>query len=633
MLRGLRKASSNWLGKAVLAAVVSLLVVSFAIWGIGDMFRGYGRSTAVKIGRTEIGAEQFRNLYTERLTAIGRQFGRPISLDQARALGIDRRIVSGLIGEMLLDERARTLRLGIPDSEISRRITSNPAFQAPNGRFDRTMFERWLREVQTNEQRYVADLRRDLIRRQLVGTITSGTAAPKALVEAANRFENEQRSIEYVLLDRSKAGEVPAPTPEVLAKYFEERKVLFRAPEYRKIVVLPLLPTEQARWVEVSDADLKRTYEERRGRYTTPERRNLQQILFPNMDEARAAAERIAKGTSFDDIAAERGQKDFDLGMMAKAAIIDRAIADAAFALKQGEVSAPVQGRFGAAIVRVTKIEPEQVRSFEEVAQELRQEIAVERAKADMLAVYDKIEDERSQGRTLAEAAEKLKLASRTIEVDRSGRDPSGQPIGMPDPQRLLAAAFATEVGVENDPLQVEGGYVWYEVAGLTPARERTLDEVKALVEARWREDEIANRLKAKAAEMLDKLKAGTALAQVAAAEKLKVETKTGIKRAEPTAPLSAQAIDVIFRVAKDLPATAEAAQPAEQLVFRVTDIVVPSFEVASDDAKRLQEALNGEFVTAVVEQYIDRLQREIGVTVNDVVVNRVLSGTSTPDN
>src|SRR5207244_1586353 len=98
--------------------------------------------------------------------------------------------------------------------------------------------------------------------------------------------------------------------------------------------------------------------------------------------------------------------------------------------------------------------------SFEDVAADLRKDLAIERAKAEMLSVYDKIEDERSLGKTLAEAAVNLKLASRSIEVDRSGRDASGTPVAdLPDAQRLLTAAFATEIGVENDPLQVEGGY------------------------------------------------------------------------------------------------------------------------------------------------------------------------------
>src|SRR5262249_57907099 len=107
------------------------------------------------------------------------------------------------------------------------------------------------------------------LRRELAGTIGSGLNAPKALVEAINRYDNEQRSIEYVLLDRALAGDIPAPPPEVLAKYFDERKIMFRTPEYRKLVVISLIPSEQARWIEISHADLKRAYEERSARYVS----------------------------------------------------------------------------------------------------------------------------------------------------------------------------------------------------------------------------------------------------------------------------------------------------------------------------------------------------------------------------
>ena len=73
-----------------MAAVVGFLVISFAIWGIGDIFRGFGRSTFAKIGHTEVAIEQFRQLYNERIQQYGRQIGRPLTLDQARALGLDR---------------------------------------------------------------------------------------------------------------------------------------------------------------------------------------------------------------------------------------------------------------------------------------------------------------------------------------------------------------------------------------------------------------------------------------------------------------------------------------------------------------------------------------------------------------
>jgi peptidyl-prolyl cis-trans isomerase D len=630
MLRGLRKASSNWLGKVVMAAVVGFLVISFAIWGIGDIFRGFGRSTVAKIGRTEITVEQFRALYNERLQQFSRQLGRPISMDQARAMGLDRLVIGQLVSEIVLDETARKLGLNLSDAEVAKQITADPAFAGPNGQFDRFRFEQTIRNAGYTEPRYVAEQRRRLIRRELASTIASGMNVPKALIEAANRYQNEQRSIEYVLLDHALAGEIPSPPPEVLAKYFEDRKNLFRAPEYRKLVIVSLIPGEQAHWIEISDADLQRAYEERRARYATPERRHIEQIAFPNTEAAENAAQRIARGASFADIAKEVGktEQDIDLGTVTKAGMIDRAVAEAAFALKEGEVSAPVQGRFGPVLVRVLKIEPEQVRSFQEVAAELKQELATSRAKAQVLNVYDKIEDARAEGKTLAEAAENLKLPARTIEaIDRSGRDPSGMPINLPEQQRLLEAAFTTEVGVERDPLQVQDGYIWYDVVGIMPSRERTLDEVKDQVELRWREQEIATRLSAKAAEILEKVKTGSTLADAAAADHLKVEALTDLKRGEGSGPLSAASVDAVFRTPKDGAGKADAAQPAEQIVFRVTDIVVPSLDAQSNDSKRAVDALNRALSEDIVGEYIGRLESEIGVTINQSALNQVISG------
>src|SRR5215470_8800674 len=412
MLRGLRKASSNWLGKAIMAGVVGFLIISFAIWGIGDIFRGFGRSTVAKVGSTEISIEQFRNLFNDRLQQYSRQLGRPISPDQARALGLDQTIMNQLVSEMLLDERVRALGLGLSDAEVAQQITTDPIFQGPNGQFDRFRFEAAIRNAGFTEARYVAEQRRRLLRRQLGGTVANGMDAPKALIEAVNRYQNEQRSVDYVLLDRAKAGDIPTPSPEELAKYYDARKILFRAPEYRKLVIVSLIPSELARWIEVSDADVKRAYEDRRARYVTPERRHILQIDFPNTEAAKAAAERIAAGTSFLDVAKELGktEKDIDLGTVTKAGMIDKSVADAAFALKEGEVSAPVQGRFGTVLVQVLKIEPEVVRPFEQVAGELKQELATARAKSEIFDLYNKIEDARAEGKSLAEAAANLKL-------------------------------------------------------------------------------------------------------------------------------------------------------------------------------------------------------------------------------
>ena len=632
MLRGIRTASKGWLGKTIMGIVMALLIVSFAIWGIGDIFKGFGQSTVAKIGGSEITTEQFRQIYNTRLQEIGRQIGRPVTPDQARALGFEQQIIGQLIAETALDVRARQLRLGLSDAEIAKSITEDPAFRGPGGQFDRSVFDFRIRQAGYTEPRYVAERRKLSGRRQIVNAVSGGLTTPDAELEAQNRYQNEERVIDYVMLEAAQAGDIPAPSPEVLAQYFEERKVLFRAPEYRKIVLLSLTPAEQAAWIQVSDEDAKRTYEERRARYSTPERRQVQQIVFPNAEEARAASERIKSGTTFAALAAERGLKDqdIDLGKVTKSGMVDRAVADAAFALQQGQVSEPVEGRFGIALVTVTEIEPEQVRSFQEVATEIKREIAMERARADIQEQYKKIEDERAAGSGLTDVGQKTSLPIRTIDaVDRSGRGPNGEQVtGLPQGVDVLSSAFSTDVNVESDPLEVPGGgYVWYEVVGITPSRERNLDEVKDRVEARWREDQIASRLKAKADEMVEKVKAGTPLSQIAAAENLKLESGVKFKRNRAPEGLTTKAGDAVFRTAKGAAGTAEGDGASERVVFQVTDIIEPTLDPNSPEAKTLRENLKNSITQDILNQYIVQLQNDLGTTINQNALRQVAGG------
>src|SRR5512132_3437760 len=155
MLRGLHKASSTWIGKGLMAVVMGFLVISFAIWGIGDIFRGFGRNAVAAVGGTEISIEQFRQFYNERVQQLGRQVGRPIAPDEARSRGLDRQLLGQLIAETTLDEEAKQLRLGLANSDIAQRITADPSFRGPNGQFDRARFEQLIRQAGFTETRFI----------------------------------------------------------------------------------------------------------------------------------------------------------------------------------------------------------------------------------------------------------------------------------------------------------------------------------------------------------------------------------------------------------------------------------------------------------------------------------------------
>ncbi len=615
--------------------VMTVLAGSFAVWGINDIFRGFGRSTLAKIGDVEIPVEQFRQNYNERLTQIGQQLGHPLPPEQARALGLDRQVLGDMIAQAGLDQRVHQMQLGISNEEISRRITSNPNLQTKEGQFDRARFELALHNMGTTEQRFIADQRQTALRRQIIDTVSGGVAPPKAWLDAINQYRNEERSIEYLALGPAQAGDVPQPTAEQLSKYFDERKILFRAPEYRKIATVTATPAELAKWLEVSDDDLKTAYEARHSSFTSPERRHVEQIVFPNMADAQAAAARIGGGLTFSALAIERGfkEQDIDLGTVAKSAIIDPAVADAAFALKEGEMSAPLQGQFGAVLVKVLKIEPAATKSLAEVTPQLRTDIALERAKTQVQDIHDKIEDERAGGATMEEAAAKLKLAVVTFDaVDRSGRDPQGKPVvNLPHGADVVRAAFASDVGVDNDPLEADGGYIWYDVAGVTPTHDRTLDEVKNEVAQHWRDDEIAARLKAKAADLLDKLKSGNALDALASANGLKIATAADLKRGAGNGIVSARTIDAVFHTGKDTFGSAAGDLPTQWTVFHVTDVKTPTLEPKSDAAKQLEQTLKQQLSDDVIGQYVAWLENNLGTTVNAAVMAQAL-GNSAPE-
>ena len=629
MLRGIRKASSNWLGKTIMATVIGFLVISFAIWGVGDIFQGFGQSTVASVGRTEIGVEQFRNIFTERLQQLGRQLGRPVTQEQARAFGLDRQIIQDLLAETALDEKARQLGLGITDDAVSKRIKDEAAFRGASGQFDPILFQQRIRNAGYNEQRFVAEQRRLMVRRQLAEGVSTIAATPSAIVDALTRYQREQRTIEYIVLGEAQAGEIAPPTPEMLTQYFETRKAAFRAPEYRKIVILRLAPEEVSKWMQIPDADARRTYEERRSRYASPERRHLQQIIFGSAEEAKAAADKLAGGATFEAIAQERGltEKDIDLGFVGRGSALAPAVAEAAFVLKEGEVSAPVQARAGTALVRLVKIQPEQVRPFDEVADQIKAELAAERTRAEINDKHDKIEDERAGGQNLTETAQKLGIMATEIEaVDRSGRDPSGATIPDLDPA-LLATAFSTEMGVETDPTQLPGGgFVWFEVAGITPSRERSFDEVKDRIEARWREDQVAEQLRKKTTELLENLKSGTPLAQLAEAEKLKIETAS-LQRSTRSESLPAAAVEAVFRTPPGSAETADGETRNERIIFRVTEATTPPFDQASPEGKQLQDNLRSSLSQDLLLQYVAQIEKELGATVNQDALRRAVGG------
>ena len=194
----------------------------------------------------------------------------------------------------------------------------------------------------------------------------------------------------------------------------------------------------------------------------------------------------------------------------------------------------------------------------------------------------------------------------------------------------MISAAFASDVGVDNDPVAADSGYIWYDVASVSPAHDRPLDEVKSQVEQGWRQDEVATRLQAKAADLVDKLKGGTALDALAKTDGLSVATADTLKRGQ-TGTLSPRAIEAVFRTVKDGFGSA-ANKPDEWIVFRVTDVTTPALDPASPEAKRLDDVVGRQISDDLFAEYVAAIEDELGTNVNQAALAQAVSGGAPTD-
>ncbi len=396
-----------------------------------------------------------------------------------------------------------------------------------------------------------------------------------------------------------------------MRKYFEDRKLGYSAPEYRSLVTLTLTQDSVAKPETVSDADAQKRYDEIKGdKFGTPEKRTVEQVLFTDEAAAKAARDKLDAGASFEDIVKDQGLtlKDVSLGTVTRGQLIDKDVADVAFELPESAVSAPVKTRFGYVLVRVSKIEPSSVKPFSEVAGEIKRDIAISRARGEIARLHDAIEDQRTSGKSLADAAKSAGLEVRSIAaVDAAGKDQTGAPVAdLANGPALLKAAFASDVGVDNETLTLpQGGYQWFEVAKIEKARQKTFEEARPEVEKAWRDDETARLLSAKSADIAKRLDGGETLAAVAAAEgNLEVKHASDVKRSGGGKDLPANAVAQVFNVGVGGVGSARL-DDGGRVIFKVVDAVVPPIDFADPSLVSIGGQVKKTYGDDLVAQYL----------------------------
>lgn len=633
MMQGIRKAGQGLFGKIVIAIMFSFLILSFAIWGVGDIFRGYGRNEVAKVGKSEIGLEQMRTAYQNEIQNLIRQQRRQISPEMARALGLDRQVLSRLLTEATLDQTAQGMRLAVSDETIRNLIFDDQVFRDASGQFSSARFNELLRSNGYTEQSYVALQRSTVLRQQISEMVVGGLSAPLALQEIGNRLRNEKRAITFARIPASAAGEIAAPSEDQLKSFFNDRKTAFRAPEFRTAAVLSITAETLADPAKITDEEAKARYEATKAqRFTAAEMRTVQQIPFPNAEEAQAAKAKIDGGETFDEIATERNVSfnDLTLGTFTREQMIDPAVREAVFALEEGGVSAPVKGAFGTVLLRVTKVDSAHVRPFEEVVAEVKQELATSRAASQVTELHDKIEDQRASAKPLAEIAKELNLTLRTAGPMNAGlgRPDGSREEALPGGDATLQAIFRSDIGVDNEAIRLprNAGYAWFDVTKIDPARERSFDEVKAEVEKQWRADETATRLSAKARELVERLDKGESFDVVAASAGLTIETAADIGRQDQRPELPGTVVAQVFGTAAGKSGSA-AGTDGGRILFKVDSATVAPYVRTTQEAGNFERLLSSSVSEDIMLQYVAKRQAELGVSINEAAFRNATGG------
>ena len=281
-----------------------------------------------------------------------------------------------------------------------------------------------------------------------------------------------------------------------------------------------------------------------------------------------------------------------------------------------------IEGQFGASILAIGDVLPAIVKTFDEVAPEIKKEIAKKAAKDRITELHDKIEDQRASARPLTEIAKELNLTLTSIDmVDRSGFDASGKAIeGLKNAGPIFGAIFGSEVGMDNEPVALrDGGYAWFEVSGVTPARDRTFDEARSLVAQTWKEEETTKKVSAKASDLVAAIKAGKSLDETAKELGVSVLTASDLKRSSTSEELSQAVLSQAFSVPVGTVVSAIGKSGSERIVLSVFSASLSASDLPDTD--QIDTQLKRQLSDDVIGSYVARSQSDLGVTINDAVL------------
>ena len=630
MLTFIRKNTQSF----VVKILAGLLIASFAMWGINDVFSiVYSAETVIKIGDVEFSPPEVKDHVRREIARLRPVLGNQFSIDDARKLGVIEAVVQRLINDTALQLATRSLGVAISDDLVRRHIRNAPEFQGLGG-FDRFRFQQTLNNNTLTEEGYIKKVRNELGRDFLLASF-GGETAPKMLARSVYRHRQEKRIVDTIkILDRDQPI-ATKPDIATLAKFHQDNAARFTAPEYRSLTIVRLEVDEIAAEITVMDEEVARAYDTRLDEFTTQEARRVLQIIVAEEDIAKRAHKALSEGRDFATVAQEVAKMDLasiDLVRVVRDDVrLLPELTEAVFSLGKDEYGAPVKSPFGWHLFYVDDVQKGGVKGLDEVREGLRQTIAREKAVDGLFKLANRLEDSLGGGATLEEAATGLNLGIAKIDaVDSNAQDKAGRRIENLPEGDIIATAFATDLGADS-PLIDTGsdGYFVLRVDAVTPRSLKPLDGIREQVSEAWKAAQRSGKAKKIAESIVARIKSGTGLDIIAGEMGLTIKTSPALIRRSttPDTDLPRPLIGGIFKIKPGEAATAQGGDG--YYVARLKKIIAANPAADKAGLDEVSNQIGQSLDSDILVQLAGALRHQFGTDINRKALNNLFSGTA----
>ena len=627
MLTTLRNSSKNSILKIIFGTLLTILIISFGMWGTEDLVGvTQKQSTVATVGKIDVSAQEFYSLYSRQTEEIRKLLGSSLDIKKSREFGYVDRALSSLINRALFNNEALQLGLSVSDINVRDKILRDDAFKDDLGQFSELVFRQLISESGYTEDSYVEGTRQDLAREQMVETISTSLIIPNIMKNSLSKYNLEERTVDYLTI-KVEEEEFAKPSNEKIRKYYEENKSDFMSNEFRSAETLLLDAKEYAKKSTVTDEEIKLLYEERKELLVEPAQKYLHQIIV----DSKSDVESISKKVNFNNFSstaktmANLTEDDIDLGWNTKNDLPDEII-EATFSLKKGEISKPIESSFGWHILKIIDSKERKEVSYEEVKKQFENELLLEKGKEAVFDLQDELEDLLASGNTFEEISKILEVKMIIADkIDNEGMKQNKQVNNEFQDERILRTIFNQKINEEGNIIDIDKdeGLAISLVTEIIKPRQLTLDESKELVRKKLIFDLKLKNAQDKAERIKNEISNGKSFKDVANKYKLEIKGVKPFTRVLPdSSELPIPLISKIFD--SNLGDINIEKRGNSEIIIAKTAEILNNLSNDEKEIKEFTKKIKDDLTIDLLAQFSEALRKKYKITINDDVIDQL---------